>query len=52
MICSQNEQKVTTTYTTSTRALATQQKQVGKVMEEYKHIFTSPTRVPLKCQVK
>jgi hypothetical protein len=25
---------------------------VDKVMEEYKDIFSSPTRVPLRCQVK
>jgi hypothetical protein len=25
---------------------------MDKVMEEYENIFTSPTRVPLHCQVK
>ena len=28
------------------------QKQMDKVVEEYGDIFTSPTRVPLHCQVK
>jgi hypothetical protein len=32
--------------------LSTQQKQVDKVMAKYKDIFSSPTRVPLHCQVK
>jgi hypothetical protein len=32
--------------------LSTQKKQVDKVMEEYKDIFSSPTGVPLHCQVK
>jgi hypothetical protein len=29
-----------------------QQKQVDKVVEEYKDIFSLPTGVPLHCQVK
>jgi hypothetical protein len=32
--------------------LSTQNNQVDKVMEEYSNIFSSPTRVPLHCQVK
>jgi hypothetical protein len=32
--------------------LSTQQKKVDKVMEEYSNIFSSPTGVPLHCQVK
>ena len=36
----------------STWDSATQQKQVDKVVEEYKDIFTSPNGVPLHCQVK
>jgi hypothetical protein len=32
--------------------LSTQQKKVDKVMEEYSDIFSSPTGVPLHCQVK
>jgi hypothetical protein len=32
--------------------LSTQQKQVDKVVEEYLDIFSSPTGVPLHCQVK
>ena len=32
--------------------LSTQKNQVDKVMEEYSNIFSSPTGVPLHCQVK
>jgi hypothetical protein len=32
--------------------LSTQQKKVYKIMEEYSDIFSSPTEVPLHCQVK
>jgi hypothetical protein len=32
--------------------LSTQQKKVDKVVEEYSNIFSSPTGVPLHCQVK
>ena len=52
MIRSQGEKKVVATSMASTRDSATQQKQVDKVMEEYKDIFTSPNGVPLHCQVK
>jgi hypothetical protein len=43
MIHSQSEQKVTTTSMASAQGLSMQQKQVDKVMEEYKDIFSSPT---------
>ena len=36
----------------STQDFATQHKQVDKVVEEYKDIFTSPNGVPLHYQVK
>ena len=52
MIHSQGEKKVVATSMASTRDSATQQKQVDKVVEEYKDIFTSPNGVPLHCQVK
>ena len=52
MIHSQGEKKVVATSMASTRDSTTQQKQVDKVMEEYKDIFTSPNGVPLHCQVK
>jgi hypothetical protein len=52
VILSQNERKITTTSRVSTAELSTQQKQVDKVMEEYSDIFSSPTEVPLHCQVK
>jgi hypothetical protein len=32
--------------------LSTQQNQVDKVVEKYSYIFSSPTRVPLHCQIK
>jgi hypothetical protein len=32
--------------------LSTQQKQVENVKEEYSDIFSSPTGIPLHCQVK
>jgi hypothetical protein len=49
MIHSQSEWKVATTSMASAIGLSMQQKQVDKVMEEYKEIFSSPTRVPLHC---
>ena len=52
MVHSQSEKKIVATSMTSAQSLATQQKQVDKVMEEYKDIFISPTGVPLHCQVK
>jgi hypothetical protein len=52
MVHSQSEKKIVATSITSAQSPATQQKQVEKVVEEYKDIFTSPTRVPLHCQVK
>jgi hypothetical protein len=52
VICSQNERKITATSRVFAADLSTQQKQVDKVMEEYSDIFSSPTRVPLHCQVK
>jgi hypothetical protein len=51
VICSQNERKITATSRVSVADLSTQQKQVYKVMEEYSYIFSSPTGVPLHCQV-
>ena len=52
MVCSQSEKKIVAMSTTSAQSPTTQQKQVDKIMEEYKDIFTSPTGVPLHCQVK
>ena len=52
MIRSQNERNITATSRVSVADLSTQQKQVDKVMEEYSDIFSSPTGVPLHCQVK
>jgi hypothetical protein len=47
-----NEQKITSTSRVFAADLSTQKKQVDKVMEEYSDIFSSPTGVPLHCQVK
>jgi hypothetical protein len=43
---------VATSMASMDRSLHIAVKQVDKVMEEYKDIFSSPTRVPLHCQVK
>jgi hypothetical protein len=51
MICFQNKQNITATSRVSAANLSTQQKQVDKVMEEYSDIFSSPTGVPMHCQV-
>jgi hypothetical protein len=37
---------------TSTQSLSLQQKQVDIITEEYRDIFSSPTGVPMHCQVK
>jgi hypothetical protein len=38
--------------TTSRMGSSTRRQQMDKVMEEYRDMFTSPTGVPLHCQVK
>ena len=50
MIRPQGKKK--TVATTSRQGSSTQQQQMDKVVEEYGDIFTSPTGVPLHCQVK
>jgi hypothetical protein len=52
LILSQNEKNIAATSRVFVDNLSTQQKQVDKVMEEYSYILSSPTRVPLHCQVK
>ena len=52
MIRSKGERKITTTITTYKKGLSTQQTQLEKIVEAYKDIFTTSTRVPLHCQVK
>jgi hypothetical protein len=37
---------------TSTQSLSLQQKPVDRIVEEYKDIFSSPTGVPMHCEVK
>jgi hypothetical protein len=52
VIHSQSEKKVATTSMAFATDLSMQQKQVDKVIEEYKYIFSSPTWIPLHYQVK
>jgi hypothetical protein len=52
VIRSQSKRKIAATSRASMADLSTQQKQVDKVMEEYSDVFSSPTGVPLHCQVK
>jgi hypothetical protein len=51
VIFTQSEWNIADTSMASVTGLSTQKKQVDKVMEEYKVIFSSPTGVPLHCQV-
>ena len=50
MIRPQGKKKIMAT--TSRQSPSARQQQMDKVMEEYRYIFTSPTGVPLHCQVK
>ena len=50
MIHPQGKKKILAT--TSKQGPSARQKQMDEVMEEYQDIFTSPTWVPLHCQVK
>ena len=50
MIRHQGKKK--TVATTSRQGSIARQQQMDKVVEEYRDIFTSPTGVPLHCQVK
>ena len=52
MVRSEGERKITATSTASTQNPSTQQKQVGKIVESYKDIFTTLVGVPVHCQVK
>jgi hypothetical protein len=52
VIHSQSEPKVATKSMGFAADLSTSWKQVDNVVEEYKDIFSSPTGVPLHCQVK
>jgi hypothetical protein len=52
VIHSHSKQKVSATFVASTKSFSLQHKQVDVIMEEYKDIFSSPTRVPTHCQVK
>lgn len=50
LIHTQGKKKVVAT--TSRQGSSSQQQQMDKVMEEYRDIFSSPTWVPLHCQIK
>jgi hypothetical protein len=52
VIHSQSVWKAATKSMASMIALSTYHKEVDKVMEEYKDIFSSPMWVPLHCPVK
>jgi hypothetical protein len=52
VIHAHSKQKVIATSVASTQSLSLQQKQVEKIVEEYRDIFSSPTGVPTHCQVK
>jgi hypothetical protein len=50
--CAHSKKKVVATSVTSTQSLYLQQKHVDGIMEVYRDILSSPTRVPTHCQVK
>jgi hypothetical protein len=52
VILAHSKKKFVATSVASTQSLSLQQKQLDKIVEEYKDIFSSPTRVPVHCQVK
>jgi hypothetical protein len=52
LIHAHSKRKVASTSMTSMRGLSMQQKKVDKVLAEYKNIFSSPSGVPMHCQVK
>jgi hypothetical protein len=52
VICDHSKKKVIATSMASTQSLSLQQKQVDRIMEEYRDIFSSPTRVLKHYQVK
>ena len=52
LIWAHNKQNVVATSVASTQSLSLQQKQVDKIVEDYRDIFSSPIGVPTHCQVK
>jgi hypothetical protein len=52
VICAHNKKKVAATFVTSTQRFSLKQKKVEGIEEEYKDIFSSPTEVPMHCQVR
>jgi hypothetical protein len=51
-ICAHSKKKVIATSVASTQGLSLQHKQMDEIMEEYRDIISSPTEVPMHCQVK
>jgi hypothetical protein len=51
-ILSQNERNIVATSRVSMTNISTQQNKLDNIVEEYLDIFSSPTEVPLHCQVK
>jgi hypothetical protein len=52
VIHAHSKHKVATTSMASTKCLSLHQKQVDEIVEEYRDISASPTRVPIHYQVK
>jgi hypothetical protein len=52
VIHSHSKKKVIATFVDSTQSLSLQQNKVDGIMEEYKDIFFSPTKVPMHYKVK
>jgi len=52
MIYPHGKKNIVATSTTSRLGSSTWQQQMDMVIEKYRDIFTSPTGVPLHCQVK
>jgi hypothetical protein len=52
VIRAHSKKKVTATSMDSTQNLSLQQKKVDEIMEEYRDIFSSTSRVPMHCQFK
>jgi hypothetical protein len=52
VIHAHSKHKVVATSMASTQSLSLQKNKEDEIMEEYKDIFSSPTDVPMQCQVK
>jgi hypothetical protein len=52
VICAHSKKKVIATSVASTQSLSLNKKQVDRMVEEYRDMFSSPIRVSTHCQVK